>query len=357
MPIILVKTINRCNSNCIYCFSNKKHLNKICPEIIEDLFFRINEYLELFPLAQIEIQWHGGEPLLLGENFYRKVVQLQTSILSKYDDRIVHTMQSNLTLLDRPLLSVLSMLKIKFIGTSVDPIPGIRGIGKSIDSELYMKKLLEGISLLESVNIRWGINYVVTRRSFDIPEKILYYLSNFNLAKNIVFNPVNVKTPSALPLKLTAHDYVSFLTDIYLLRKNGMGLIGDVEPIGSSEIAATQIIKGIPISETTHETPVMIDGKGNFYYYRFPDDPIGNVQYDNFNDVIIENERINNSIKVREKKKRKCMKCTLWPLCLANTVNDSFSQNEDFENLEWCKARKEFVIDFLINQKAAENEH
>ena len=353
MPVVVIKTINRCNSNCTYCYSNKGELNKICPGIIKELFTRFYEYFEDFPEARIEIQWHGGEPLLLGEKFYNKVVQLQSSILRKYQDNIVHTMQSNLTLLDKPLLSVLSDLKIQSIGTSIEPVPGIRGIGRCVDSELYMRKLFQAISFLESANIRWGINYVVTSRSVDIPEKILYYLSNLSLSEQIVFNPVNVRTAAALPLKISAHQYVSFLESIYLLRNNDMNMIYGIEPLNSMKSAAVQIIKGIPLPEQTYETPIVVDGKGNFSYYRSPGNPVGNVHHDSFHDLIIKNEFINYSITVREKKKRKCLKCALWHVCLANTVNDSFSQNEDYLDPEWCNARKELVLEFLINQKVA----
>jgi radical SAM protein with 4Fe4S-binding SPASM domain len=353
MPVVVIKTINRCNSNCTYCYSNKGQLNKICSGIIKELFTRFYEYFEDFPDARIEIQWHGGEPLLLGEKFYNKVIQLQSSILGRYQENIVHTMQSNLTLLNKSLLSVLSDLKIATIGTSIEAVPGIRGIGRWVDSEAYMQKLLQGISFLESGNIMWGINYVVTSRSVDIPEKILYYLSNLILQGQIVFNPVNVRTAAARQLKITAQQYVSFLEHIYLLKNKNLNMICSIEPVNSMDNAALQIIKGIPLTEQSYETPLVVDGEGNFSFYKFPGTPIGNVQHGSFHNLLIKNERINYSIAAREKKKRKCLKCTLCPVCQANTVNDSFSQNDDYLNPEWCNARREFVLDFLINQKVA----
>jgi sulfatase maturation enzyme AslB (radical SAM superfamily) len=356
MPIIVIKTINRCNSNCIYCFSEKdKQLNRISLATIKDLFFRILEYLQRDSERRIEIQWHGGEPLLLGAEFYQKIALLQNSVLGKYQENIEHTMQSNLTLLNQPILNALLLLKVKSVGTSVDPISGIRGIGKYIDSKIYLKKFLRGISFLESIKINWGINYVVTKNSLKIPKEIFYFLTNVSLFKPIVFNPVKGMTSSADKLKITPRQYTSFLADIYSIMKVNNGLNGCIEPIHSMELAADKIFHNTAIEEKAQEIPVVLDGKGNFYYYRIPDNPLGNIYQNNFSTILIKNEYINASIIDREKDIRNCLKCVLWNVCIANTINDPFSQNEEFKNLEWCYARKKFVLDFLLDQKKDKN--
>ena len=71
-----------CNLNCSYCYYLDKAslygeqsvmsfnlLNKI-----------IREYIDVNDNEQIVFDWHGGEPLLLGLDYFKKIVEIQKNI-------------------------------------------------------------------------------------------------------------------------------------------------------------------------------------------------------------------------------------------------------------------------------------
>ena len=69
-----------CNIKCEYCFIYKKnrcsrvHINSMTEQTLENY---IKNYIDSFPGERIDFMWQGGEPTLLGLDFFRKVVSLQ----------------------------------------------------------------------------------------------------------------------------------------------------------------------------------------------------------------------------------------------------------------------------------------
>ena len=151
-------------------------------DILEIVFHRINAYLLGNPEEKIEVIWHGGEPLLLGAEYFQKAVDMQRLHCSKTLSRIVHSIQSNLTCFDSSFVKPLRGLGITSIGTSFDPEPHMRGPGKNIDSDHYKLMFINGLIELERNGFTWGYIYVVTKKSLNSPLKIFNFLTNLRLS-------------------------------------------------------------------------------------------------------------------------------------------------------------------------------
>ncbi len=90
-----------CNLDCRYCYYLDKaslyggHEQKMTESLLETL---IRDYMVSCPMPEVTFNWHGGEPLVAGIDFYRKAIELE----KKYSDgRLVHnTLQTNGTLVD-----------------------------------------------------------------------------------------------------------------------------------------------------------------------------------------------------------------------------------------------------------------
>ena len=63
----------------------------------------VKQYICANEVDTVQFCWHGGEPLLLGVDFYRRAMEFQR----KYADgkRIENTLQTNGTLVDEAWLS------------------------------------------------------------------------------------------------------------------------------------------------------------------------------------------------------------------------------------------------------------
>lgn len=92
-----------CNLDCQYCFYLKKE--KLYPQ---DSSFRMSDtlletytrqYIEAHQVPEVNFAWQGGEPTLMGVDFYRKAVALQSKY-RKPGMTIRNSFQTNGTLLD-----------------------------------------------------------------------------------------------------------------------------------------------------------------------------------------------------------------------------------------------------------------
>lgn len=212
MAVIIFKAIEYCNSNCIYCGVIEKDEGRTMSyDLLETLFIRMNEYLEEFPEETIDFTWHGGEACLLGPDYYKKALELQNTHCSLTKHRINHLIQSNMTVITQELIDVFKELGITSIGSSYDPIDGIRGIGKDRDSALYKKLFFEGVDLVEKNGLSWGVIYVVHRKSLKDPVGLLNHLSNLNLRTSPVFNCIYLYGEDKNNLSVTPEEYADFI--------------------------------------------------------------------------------------------------------------------------------------------------
>ena len=217
MPTLIFKETEACNSNCIYCdVIARKKPKTISIERVEKVFVYINEYLEKHPQEQFSIVWHGGEPLVVGVDFYKKVLEIEERVCPNTKHRIVHDMQSNLTLLTQEMVDVMKKMGMKRVGTSYEPYKGIRGFGKERDSDAYNRLFFRGIDLLEKNGMSWGFIYVVTRNVIDKPLEIFRILTNFKVKGGFQLHPVySYKNEDTNHVGITAKEFADFLGEIF----------------------------------------------------------------------------------------------------------------------------------------------
>jgi uncharacterized protein len=90
-----------CNLRCTYCFyTEKENLYggsgpfRMPPEVLESF---IRQYIECQDTPEVQFAWQGGEPVLLGIDYFRAVVSLQKKYAG--GKKITNTIQTNGTLL------------------------------------------------------------------------------------------------------------------------------------------------------------------------------------------------------------------------------------------------------------------
>lgn len=92
MPVIKVVGMS-CNLRCTYCFyhTRDQSIGNVMSLSLVEKFIR--EYLELF-CGEICLNWHGGEPLLAGVEFFEKVVEYESRYAGP-QHKIQNTVQTN----------------------------------------------------------------------------------------------------------------------------------------------------------------------------------------------------------------------------------------------------------------------
>ena len=111
-----------CNLDCSYCFYLGKqtlaggpgpgHMDDACLELF------VREYIASVTGDEVVFSWQGGEPTLMGLEFFRKVVALQQKYV-KLGQRVENDLQTNGTLLDSDWARFLKEHRF-LVGLSID---------------------------------------------------------------------------------------------------------------------------------------------------------------------------------------------------------------------------------------------
>lgn len=218
MATLILKPTEGCNAHCAYCEVDRKgwRTTRAMPtEVLEHLFVRINEFLEERKAEHLEIVWHGGEPLILGAEYFERALTFQQKHCGATLGRIRHTIQTNLTLLSPSFIKVFRRLGMNSVGTSYDPVAGVRLLRRGGDQGEYNRRFLDALALLEREGFRWGVICVVTRLSLSRPLHLFYFMTNLVPDGGVMFNPVNVEAPEHEYLKISAEEFADFLGALF----------------------------------------------------------------------------------------------------------------------------------------------
>lgn len=150
---VIIKVTNACNLKCRYCYdANNSERKDITLRDVERLFELLAaEY------SVANVIWHGGEPILMGKDFYCAILDLQR----KYADDItfVNKIQTNGTLIDSEWASFLVRNDFR-VGVSYDG-------GDAATGRNQQDKSLEGRNNLLKAGGQCGIVSVVNTQNID----------------------------------------------------------------------------------------------------------------------------------------------------------------------------------------------
>jgi uncharacterized protein len=356
MAVIIFKPTEKCNSNCIYCdVVKQKDQSKVMSfELLELVMGRVNRFLEAKPEETIIFTWHGGEPLLLGVDYFRKAVEYQRDLCRNTQHRIKHLIQSNLTLMNTEYIDVFRQMGIDSIGTSYEPLPGIRGPGEKHDSELYNRLFRKGIKILEENGLNWGFIYVVTQRALEKPLDIFYYLTNMGIKSSIMLNPVQIYGEDIHNLAITPAEFAEFLGKIFPEWWKNRSRYPVIEPFSSF---VTNIV------EKKSKLFCVDSGQcATNHIYVGPDGELSQcgragdwsiLDYGNIRDKTLE-EVFDGDQKTylmnRQKiiRENDCKDCRFWNICNGGCPLDAIIKYGDLNHKsEWCETKKIFLEQYF----------
>lgn len=355
MPTLIFKETEACNSNCIYCdVIARKKPRTIKKDLLRRVFECINEYLEQYPKECFSIVWHGGEPCIVGAEFYEHVLDLEDEICSSTKNRIEHDIQSNLTLINQHMIDVFKRMGITRVGTSYEPYKGIRGFGENRDSDTYNKKFFKGIELIEKNGFSWGFIYVVTRRVIDKPLEIFNILTNFKVRGGFQLHPVySYKNEDPNGVGITAKEFAVFLGEIFKVWWEKKELYPYVEPFFSY---LNHYGKGGPVccsdSGNCAYTHIYIGPEGELSHCGRASDwdvfEVGNIQDMSIVDAFKSSYRQQLAMRSEHLQQTDCKGCEYFKICHGGCPLDGWnSTNSIMSKTEWCLSRKYFLKNYF----------
>ncbi|MCM3653418.1 anaerobic sulfatase maturase [Metabacillus litoralis] len=204
-----------CNLDCHYCFYTEKEAlfegrpsYKMSDEVLEKF---IRNYIKSQKAPEVPFVWQGGEPTLMGLDYYRKIILLQKKYAS--GKTITNSLQTNGTLLDEEWCKFLAENSF-LVGLSLDGPPEIHDFYR-VDrgGAPTSHKVLNALRLLQHYNVEYNVLVCVTKESSKRALEIYNFLKKEQV-KFIQFIPIVERLPDTEALRLgLRHAVPPSLTD------------------------------------------------------------------------------------------------------------------------------------------------
>jgi len=181
-----------CNLDCQYCYYLKKEDLYPKGEVFrmpEDILEKyIIQHIDASPAPVINFSWHGGEPTLLGLDYFRKIVALQRKHQPP-NQRIANGMQTNGTLLDEEWCRFLAAEGFA-VGLSLDGPQEMHDRYRLTKGKNPShKQALRGYKLLRQHRIPCDILCVVHAQNVQHPTQVYRFFKEIK-AQYIGFIPL-----------------------------------------------------------------------------------------------------------------------------------------------------------------------
>jgi uncharacterized protein len=187
-----------CNLNCEYCFYlEKKALfgpreDYRIPDDVLAAFIR--GYIEAQPAAAVEFTWQGGEPTLLGIDFFKRVIALQKPFTRR--KTITNSLQTNGTLLTDRWCAFLKTHGF-LVGISLDGPKEVHDrYRRDRKGEGSFDKVIRGLRLLQKHGVEYNVLASVARETARRPLEVYRFFKQEGV-EFIQFVPIIERLPSS----------------------------------------------------------------------------------------------------------------------------------------------------------------
>lgn len=348
-----------CNLDCKYCFYLSKETLPGGPgagdmsDATLETFVR--QYIAGNTGPEVVFTWQGGEPMLRGLPFYRRVVELQ-KLYAKPGQRIENDLQTNGVLIDEDWAAFLRENRF-LVGLSID---GPRDVHDAYrinkGGAPTFDKVMAAANLLRKARVPFNTLTCVHRLNARRPLDVYRFLRNELDSRTIQFSPVvqirafETMSSGALPAErmpvlgspeakpghpdsvvtdwsVDPDDYGYFLSRVFdeWLRKDvGRVLVNQIETLVSQHAGyGPQMC----IYSEYCGKAVAIEHDGSVYscdHFVYPEYRIGNAAVAPIADMVFSNQQIRFGFAKSEKLPQFCRNCAFlsdcWGECPKNRI-------------------------------------
>lgn len=181
----IIKPTNNCNMGCTYCYdaksqpcASKMNIETLINSITKPTYFNGKGKISSF-------LWHGGEPLLMGLDFFKEIIRIQKGLETQgylFDNAI----QTNGTLINEEIADFFKEYKFS-VGLSLDGPAELNDRTRIYKTEKNGSKstfsdVLGSIDLLKSRGIDPGVIVTLTQQNINEIEEIYSFLRRNNIS-------------------------------------------------------------------------------------------------------------------------------------------------------------------------------
>lgn len=368
-----------CNIDCKYCYyidkadlPNGPGAGKMSEEVLEKF---ISKYIEGVTDKEIVFSWQGGEPTMLGLDYFKKIVELEKKY-AKPGQLISNDLQTNGLLIDEDWCKFLKENKW-LVGISID---GPREIHDSFrvtkNDKPTFDLVMKAINLLKQYRIPFNTLTCVNRLNARRPLDVYRFLRREIKSTYIQFIPiVEYKgfettapfswdfdklpvdgSPEARPdhqdsivteWSVDPDDYGYFLSKVFdewKSRDMGKVLVNHFETLVAQHLG---LPSQVCIYSESCGKGLAVENDGSIYscdHFVYPEYRLGNVIDENIDEIVYSPKQIKFGTDKSESLPEYCKKCEYLTDCRGECPKNRIIRTEDGEpGLNYlCRGLKKF---------------
>lgn len=357
-----------CNLDCSYCFYLEKE--KLYPER-QKQWKMSEDVLELYIKQQIEAQdgnevviaWQGGEPTLMGIEFYQKAVEFER--IYSNGKKIINTFQTNGVKINEQWCVFFKKYKF-LVGVSLDgPAELHDQYRRSRSGKPTHAKVVRAIELLKKFGVEFNILAVVNNINVKYPLKVYQHLKAIG-AEHIQFSPIIERrslSSACHELSLISSDYsgksrvtewsvnpkeyADFLNTIFLywVRKD-VGRIY-IQMFEQAFAAWCNQPAQMCVFAKNCGSAMALEANGDIYncdHYVYPENKIGNIKEKTIKEMNSSDQNLLFGMKKNLGLSEECNSCTFLFACNGGCPKHRFekSKSGEFNKNYFCDAYQSF---------------
>lgn len=336
-----------CNLDCAYCFFlSKEELYpgsrfRMPDDLLESY---IRQLIESHRAPEVTIAWQGGEPTLMGLEFYRRAVALEKQY-QKPGTMIQNTMQTNGVLLNDEWCEFFREHNF-LIGLSLDGPPAMQDVyRKDKGGHPTSGKVIQAAHLLQQHQVDFNILTTVNAANADHPLEVYRFLRDDIGTQFIQFIPIverinaNGRTgyqqgSTVTERSVTAEQWGRFLIvifDEWVRRDVGSVYVQMFDAALASWVGAPP---ALCIFAETCGNALALEHNGDLYscdHFVEPAYLLGNIQHKRMIDLVASPQQRQFGLAKRDTLPRYCRECEVLFACHGECPKNRFIETPDGE--------------------------
>ncbi len=337
-----------CNLRCRYCFYLDRaaiypetHHHRMPDSVLERTiagYMATNQPIYAFG-------WQGGEPTLMGLEFFRNVVELQQQY-GRSGAIVTNGLQTNTTLLNDEFAAHLARYRF-LVGVSLDGPPGINDRNRyTVSGRSVHAKTLEGVAALRRNRVNFNVLTVVSSANVKKGRTVYRYLKKLGFDYHQYIPCVEFDGDDRpLPFTITGEEWGEFLCEIFdEWKQQDVGRVS----IRLHDDILNRLVTGSASTCTMRNhcsDYFVVEHNGDVYpcdFFVRPDLRLGNVMENTWEELQCspDYQRFG---QMKSEWNPKCEACDFQALCAGDCLKHRFRQADDPRTLSWlCAGWKRF---------------